>query len=77
MQGMEQEVHPFVLDEMAVELTEFCSAAILKFFAGQKEHGGCITTRDLDKEIAQENIDLFWYIGAKKWKEKRHIMAQK
>ena len=53
---------------MSESLTIFCYDAINKFIAGQKKHGGKITDKDLDKEINQELLDLFWYLNAKIWK---------
>lgn len=54
--------------QMTESLTNFIIDATNKYIAGQKEHGGSITDRDLDKEIRHEQIDLFWYLEAKKWK---------
>lgn len=49
-------------------LEDFIVTSIRKFIKGQKEHGGKITDRDLDIEIDQEHIDLFWYLAARKSK---------
>ena len=46
---------------MVMSLVEFVSAAVEKFGAGQRAHGGSITDRDLGKEMSQELIDSFWY----------------
>ncbi len=59
-----------VQKEMAISLSNFIVNATRKFIAGQKEHGGDIRDRDLDKEISQEQIDLFWYLSAKQWPKK-------
>ena len=72
-QGMEKHVHPFVQDEMAVNLTDFVADAIVKFMQGQLEHGGNITDRDLDHEMRMETIDTFWYGCAKEWQKKTHL----
>lgn len=54
---------------MTDSLVTFVFAATDKFIQGQKEHGGCITDRDLDFEIYKETIDQFWYGQAKGWKK--------
>lgn len=51
-------------------LTNFTINAVFKYIEGQKEHGGKITDRDLDTEIDQEHIDLFWYLAARKTKSR-------
>lgn len=63
----EKEGVRFVVSElefMAIALDTFLSDAIDKYIKGQKEHGGSILDRDLDHEIYQEHIDLFWYSWA-------------
>jgi hypothetical protein len=55
--------------KMAMALDYFIIDAIDKFIKGQKEHGGNIEDRDLDKEIRMEMIDSFWYQQAKLWKQ--------
>lgn len=61
-------VHAFARPLLAKALTDFVIDATNKFVAGQKEHGGLITDRDLDHEINMEHLDLFWYLAAKQWK---------
>ena len=58
---------PVTQSLMAASLAEFCQMATSKFNAGQREHGGRIVDRDLDKELMQETVDSFWYSSAKKW----------
>lgn len=55
-------------DDMAKSLARFNLDSIQKFISGQKEHGGLLQDRDLEKEIHNEIIDLFWYNSANKWK---------
>ena len=55
------------VENMAVNLALFIEAATFKFITGQKEHGGNLNSRDLDKEMSNEIIDLFWYNSAKGW----------
>lgn len=59
-------------DEKVIQLTEdlatFVETAIVKYIKGQLEHGGNISDRDLDNEIDQEVIDLFFYQQARKRK---------
>ena len=52
---------------MSKSLHAFMIDSINKFIKGQKEHGGDIRERDLDSEMRQEHIDLFWYQSAKSW----------
>lgn len=55
---------------MLGSLSEFVHKSIVKYIKGQKEHGGNLGSRiDLDQEIYNEQIDLFWYSEAKKWKK--------
>lgn len=42
-------------------LFNFVLDSAAKFIAGQKEHGGHITDRDLLAELRKETIDTFWY----------------
>ena len=58
--------------KMAESLAIFCIRAIDKFIAGQKKHGGNIIDKNLDEEIYQELLDLYWYLNAKTWKEKNN-----
>lgn len=53
------------IEFMSETLATFINEAIDKFIKGQKEHGGNIKDRDLNKEINNEVIDLFWYLSAK------------
>lgn len=54
--------------EIADDLSGFVCKASIKYIKGQKEHGGHISDRDLDKEIDNELIDLFFYQYARKRK---------
>lgn len=47
--------------QMSQSLENDVHTKILKFVAGQKEHGGDIRDRDLSFEIHCEMIDMFWY----------------
>jgi len=59
-------INPCITDLMAISLTQFVINSIDKFIKGQKEHGGDIRDGNkLDKEIRDEQIDLFWYSEAK------------
>ncbi|HTH21274.1 MAG TPA: hypothetical protein VL854_03580 [Nitrososphaeraceae archaeon] len=49
-------------------LETFCMASMLKYIRGQKEHGDNITSRQLDAEIYNELVDIFWYTEAKQWR---------
>src|SRR5438093_78183 len=51
-------------------LKEFLVGSIDKFISGQQEHGGELIKRDLNVEISQEIIDLFWYNEFLKLKNK-------
>lgn len=53
--------------QMAASLADFCCHAIIKYAAGQKEHGGDILDRDLKQEMVSEHIDMFWYQSAQQW----------
>lgn len=57
---------------MSESLAHFTFAAITKFIAGQKDHGGDLRDRNLMHELAQEQIDSFWYgpFGAMSWPDK-------
>lgn len=66
-------LHPFFRPLMAKALTEFVVNATEKFIAGQKEHGGLITERNLEHEIEMEHLDLFWYHQAKGWQKDKSI----
>lgn len=55
------------VENMALSLASFAEEATLKYIKGQKEHGGHITDRDLNKEIRNEIIDIFWYSTAQSW----------
>lgn len=55
---------------LAADYTNFIVKAIAKFDAGQKEHGGRLTDRDLRVERENELIDLFHYHNAEKWPTK-------
>jgi len=56
-------------DNMASSLAMFVMLASKKYIDGQKEHGGDIRERNLLQEMANEQIDLFWYgpLGAMGW----------
>lgn len=56
---------------MARSLESFCLAAIEKYIAGQKEHGGNLMQRDCFYEMGQEHIDQFWYYMVEKKKGMR------
>lgn len=56
--------------ELALDLNRFVIDAIAKYYRGQKEHGGHISDRDLNIEIDNELIDLFFYHQANKRKVK-------
>ena len=58
---------------MGESLRKFTDAAIIKFIAGQKEHGGDIRERNLEHEIFCEHIDLFWYHAAMSWPKDRAV----
>ena len=60
-------VKPETRARMALSLFEFIRAATKKFIAGQQEHGGDITDRNLDEELYKEQLDMFWYGEAKTW----------
>lgn len=64
------------IQKMAASLDYFCSQAILKFIKGQIEHGGNITDRDLNKEIFNETIDLFWYNEASYWIKQKKLTGK-
>lgn len=49
------------LNEMSSSLARFIEMSTAKFIAGQKEHGGKITDKELEFEIENEMIDQFWY----------------
>lgn len=71
-------LHPFFRPLMAKALTEFVVNATEKFIAGQKEHGGLITERNLEHEIEMEHLDLFWYQRAFDWQRDasiQHLLA--
>ena len=55
--------------EMAASLQSFIETSVHKFLAGQREHGGRLQDRNMDQEISNELIDLFWYSSAKNWKK--------
>jgi len=55
--------------QIADDLTSFVKQAIGKYIRGQMEHGGNIEDRNLNHEIDQELIDLFFYHSANKRKE--------
>jgi hypothetical protein len=57
--------------ELGSDLTAFVDNAIGKYLAGQLEHGGHISDRDLDSEINQEITDLYFYHQANKRKHKK------
>lgn len=57
--------------EMRTSLVAFVVDAVDKFVAGQKEHGGDLCDRDLEKELRMERIDEFWYGEARGWKKRR------
>lgn len=64
-------------ERMATSLTRFSEQAIIKYIQGQKEHGGDITEKNLDKEIDQEIIDIFWYNNGRRWKEQNEKSSKK
>lgn len=59
------------LFEMRTSLVAFVVDAVDKYVAGQKEHGGDLCDRDLEKELRMERIDEFWYGEARGWKKRR------
>lgn len=54
--------------KMSAGLAVFIDLAIDKFLKGQLEHGGQLESRDLDRDMGFEIIDLMWYQLAKGWK---------
>lgn len=62
---------------LTTSLFEFINNSISKYIKGQKEHGGDITEKDLDLEINQEIIDLYWYNEGRKWKTKNEAVNKK
>jgi len=58
-----------ITEQMVLSLTSFVLDAANKFVIGQQEHGGDIRSRNLNTEIKNEIIDLFWYNGAANWKK--------
>ena len=57
------------IKKMETSLINFVINSTVKFIKGQKEHGGNLADRNLDEEITNETIDIYWYNEAKKWKE--------
>lgn len=49
--------------ELTENLTNFVVCSVDKFVKGQKEHGGDIRDRDLNREMMNEIIDLFHYLS--------------
>lgn len=63
----QNELNIHVRENMAVSLAAFFESAVTKFIAGQREHGGDLTKRNLDEEVRKEHVDMFWYSYAKDW----------
>lgn len=59
-------------ENMVISLGDFIRDSLDKYIAGQKEHGGDLRDRNLDEEIRKEQIDMFWYSEAKKWKGEKN-----
>jgi hypothetical protein len=57
-----------VRDNMSQALEGFIQDSIRKFIKGQTEHGGSLQDRNLELEIHNEVIDIFWYNTAKEWR---------
>lgn len=57
---------------MAKDIGDFVLASIGKYVAGQKEHGGRLINRDIDKDITNEIIDLFHYHRTNSKKHKKN-----
>ena len=66
-QAAKDDVNPVIQTLMAESLTKFVINATYKFIRGQKEHGGDIRDKNLDQEIRQEHMDMFWYLRAQEW----------
>jgi len=58
-------------ENMSVSLASFIEHGVTKFIAGQREHGGNITDRNLDQELRNEITDIMWYNYAKDWKQNK------
>ena len=54
---------------MATSFMDFIVNATAKFEKGNIEHGGSLPNRNLDLEIYNEVMDIFWYNEAKKWRK--------
>ncbi len=57
-----------IKNKMRRAIIYFIYKSIEKFIKGQEEHGGNLTERNLDEEVYNELIDLYWYNEANKWK---------
>jgi len=71
MQGAGEVLDDKEQERMAESLANFVTFSSAKYIAGQKEHGGKITDRNLLHECKMENTDLFWYLAAMEWKGKQ------
>ncbi len=58
-----------MVSQVTEDLSEFVEFAARKYIKGQSEHGGHISERDLNIEIDQEIVDLFFYHSANKRKQ--------
>ena len=56
--------------QVVSDLTDFVYDAMVKFNAGQKEHGGVLEERDVLTDMRFEIIDSFFYNQAAKRKYK-------
>jgi hypothetical protein len=64
---------PRVVELMSCSLGDFILSATDKFIAGAIVHGGDIRDRNIEKELQQELLDLFWYNAARQWPAKTKI----
>jgi len=58
-------------------VNEFNELASVKFWQGQKEHGGCLDDRDCIAESKKEILDLWFYICSAEWEIKRLRESEK
>src|SRR5690242_67653 len=71
--GATQLLSSDVCKNLTTSFTKFIYEGTLKYIKGQQEHGGDLTTRDLDKEMYNEQLDLFFYNEARRWKHLREL----
>lgn len=57
---------PELIKQFIPALVEWIDGSLAKFANGQREHGGDIRDRDLDREIMKEMFDLQMYVIAKR-----------